>query len=85
MAISFVLLAITLYFFGQIRIEKIDSTLNKTTEDIEELYASGEIEEADLTEVHAQMKQLRKQKKSVKVVFSLAPILFIVVALLMVL
>lgn len=85
MAISFVLLAITLYFFGKIRLKKIDSTLEKTDEDIQELYASGEIEDVDLTEVHAQMKQLRKQRKSVKVVFNLAPILFVIVALLMVL
>ena len=77
MAISFVLLAIAIYLFGRIRLEKIDSTLNKTTEDIEEIYASGEAENVDLSEVHAQMKQLRKQRRSVNVVFKLAPILLV--------
>jgi len=85
LALSFVIMAVVLYFLAKIRIEKIDLTLENTEIDIDQQKKLGEIDDEDLEEVYKQMAQLTKQKKSIKFVFNAAAIMLLVVALLIIL
>lgn len=78
-----ILMAVSLFFFAKIRANKLENVLQLTEIEIDEELEKEEPDQNLLSDVYAEVRKVKKQKKSISFTFNLCSVLMVVVALLL--
>jgi len=76
-----ILMAVSLFFFARIRANKLERVLELTEIEIDQELENKEPDQDLLSDVYAEVRKVKKQKKSLNFTFNLCSILMIAIAI----